>query len=163
VIFQLITWLLSSLYLCDQYSLLLIETLILSLQNCSYFEHLIIQVQKSFKHFKNVNFNISSMTIKFIILFNFPLLTWYSHSSGYLSIQNLIVVWNIHMVFGLFGLFMNKVAILSFTLWRPKCGALSLYYINIVGCTHEHSMNHIFILVILSFEICYEMWTIRHY
>jgi hypothetical protein len=27
----------------------------------------------------------------------------------------------------------------------------------IVGCTHEHSTNHIFLLVILSFEICYEM------
>ncbi len=48
VIFELISWLLSSLYLCNQESLLLTEPLILSLQNSSYFEHLIIKVQKSF-------------------------------------------------------------------------------------------------------------------
>jgi hypothetical protein len=47
VIFELISWLLSSLYLCNQQYLLLRETLILSLQNYFYFEHLIIQVQKS--------------------------------------------------------------------------------------------------------------------
>jgi hypothetical protein len=53
------------------------------------------------------------------------------------------------MVFDLFELFMNEMAILSSMLRRSKCGALSLYYIDIVGCIHEHSMNHIFILVIL--------------
>ncbi len=47
VIFQLISQLLLSLYLCNQRYLLLKETLILYLQNSSYFEHLIIQVQKS--------------------------------------------------------------------------------------------------------------------
>jgi len=47
VIFELINWLLSSLYLCNQQSLLLRKTLILSLQNSSHFEHLIIQVQKN--------------------------------------------------------------------------------------------------------------------
>jgi len=51
VIFELISWLLSSLYLCNQQSLLLRKTIILSLQNSSYFEHLIIQVQKSSKRF----------------------------------------------------------------------------------------------------------------
>jgi hypothetical protein len=51
VIFELINQLLSFLYLCNEQSLLLKETLILSLQNSSYFEHLIIQVQKSSEHF----------------------------------------------------------------------------------------------------------------
>jgi hypothetical protein len=51
VIFELINRLLSSSYLCNQQSLLLRETLILSLQNSFYFEHLIIQVQKSFECF----------------------------------------------------------------------------------------------------------------
>ncbi len=51
VIFELISQLLSSLYLCNQQSLLLRKTLILSLQNSSYFEHLIIHVKKSFKQF----------------------------------------------------------------------------------------------------------------
>ncbi len=54
------------------------------------------------------------------------MLTWYSQLNGYFSIQNLIIVWNIHMVFDLFELFMNQVAILSSRLWRSKCGALSL-------------------------------------
>jgi hypothetical protein len=51
VIFELISRLLSSLNLCNQQFLLLRETLILSLQKKSYFEHLIIQVQKSLKQF----------------------------------------------------------------------------------------------------------------
>jgi hypothetical protein len=51
VIFELIGWLLSFLYLCNQQYLLLIETLILSLQKYIYFEHLTIQVQKTSKHF----------------------------------------------------------------------------------------------------------------
>ncbi len=51
VIFELINQLLSSLYLCNQQSLLLRETLILFLQNSPHFEHLIIQVQKSSIHF----------------------------------------------------------------------------------------------------------------
>jgi hypothetical protein len=51
VIFELISWLLSSLYLCNQQPLLLRKTLILYLQNYSYFEHLIIQVQKYFDCF----------------------------------------------------------------------------------------------------------------
>ncbi len=51
VIFQLISRLLSFLYLCNQQFLLLRETLILFLHNNSYFEHLIIQVQKSFERF----------------------------------------------------------------------------------------------------------------
>jgi len=42
VIFELISRLLSSLYLCNQPSLLLRGTLILSLQKNSYFEHVII-------------------------------------------------------------------------------------------------------------------------
>ncbi len=42
------------------------------------------------------------------------------------------------MVFDLFELLMNQVAILSSMLSRSKCGALSLYYIDIMGCTHEH-------------------------
>jgi len=44
VIFELLYRLLSSLYLCNQQYLLFKETLILSLQKNSYFEHLIIQV-----------------------------------------------------------------------------------------------------------------------
>jgi hypothetical protein len=45
------SWLLSSLYLCNQQSLIWRETLILALQNCTYFEHLIVQIQKSSKRF----------------------------------------------------------------------------------------------------------------
>jgi hypothetical protein len=52
VIFELISWLLSFLYLCNQQSLLLKKILILSLQNSSYFEHLIIQVQNLLNVFK---------------------------------------------------------------------------------------------------------------
>jgi hypothetical protein len=67
LIFELISWLLSYLYLCNQQYFLLREALILSLQKKSYFEHLIIQVQNSFERFYNVNFNINSMTVKFFI------------------------------------------------------------------------------------------------
>ncbi len=53
VIFEFkISWLLSSLDLCNQQSLILRETQILALQNCFYFEHLIAQIQKSSKCFK---------------------------------------------------------------------------------------------------------------
>jgi len=51
VIFELINQLLSSLYFCNQQSLLLREALILYLQKNSYFEHLIIQVENYFEHF----------------------------------------------------------------------------------------------------------------
>jgi hypothetical protein len=51
VIFELISQLLLSLYLCNQQSLLLKKSLILPLQKSSYFEHLIIQIQKSFECF----------------------------------------------------------------------------------------------------------------
>jgi hypothetical protein len=51
VIFELITQLLSSLYFYNQQSLLLKETLIVSLQKKIYLELLIIQVQKIFGTF----------------------------------------------------------------------------------------------------------------
>jgi hypothetical protein len=52
VIFKFkISWLLSSLYLCNEQSLKIIETLILALQNCSYFEYLIVQILKNSKWF----------------------------------------------------------------------------------------------------------------
>jgi hypothetical protein len=50
-IFELISRILSYLYLCNQQSLLLRETLILFLQKNSYFEHLIFKDKKSSKRF----------------------------------------------------------------------------------------------------------------
>jgi hypothetical protein len=59
VIYELISELLSFLYLCTQQALLLRKTLILFFQLFIYFEDLFIQVQKSFECFLNMNFNIN--------------------------------------------------------------------------------------------------------
>jgi hypothetical protein len=52
MIFALISQILSYLYLCNQQFFMLRETLVLFLQNCSYFEHLFFKIKNLLNIFK---------------------------------------------------------------------------------------------------------------